>query len=169
MYGLMSHVPQNIVAITPVWHLSLSLIFACNTVLERNMIWGYNFQQYAKTLDANTSTNIFDKVKANTFIKLIDFKPATRRLLANIRLGGVLLLNILGACLHLRGHYRYLGIATSMGYFAAQTTQVYFQARKANDVKQVQQPELNALDDNRIENQNKRQQTEKYGNSGPNR
>ena len=56
-----------------------------------------------------------------------------------------------------------------MGYFAAQTTQVYFQARKANDVKQVQQPELDALDDNRIENQNKRQQTEKYGNSGPNR
>ena len=133
MYGLLFYLTAaNIVVIPAAWQLGLSLSFALNTILERNSIWGYNFNHYVE-MHAQDDKKLKKEVSQNSFIQAIKFDHPVRRVLANVRLTGVFILNILGACLHFRGWFRLLGMATSAGYYVSQRAQMHFQTRKGKD------------------------------------
>ncbi|MEC8063520.1 MAG: hypothetical protein VX112_01575 [Pseudomonadota bacterium] len=133
MYGLLYYLNiSNIVVIAPHYAIGLSIAFAANTILERNGIWGYNFNHYVD-MHASENKNLKKGVKSNLFIQAIKFDHSIRRFLANARLAGVFTLNVLGAFLHFKGGLRLLGMATSAGYYVSQRAQVHFQTRKGKD------------------------------------
>lgn len=133
MYGLLYYLNvTNIMVIAPHYAVGLSVAFAVNTILERNGIWGYNFNHYVD-LHAGENKNLKKGVKSNLFIRAIRFDHSIRRFLANARLAGVFTLNVLGAFLHFKGGFRLLGMATSAGYYVSQRAQLHFQTRKGED------------------------------------